>query len=504
MDVETEARLSPLRGRLLWTYRAVWCALALCALAFLTLSVSQPVVHPVIVALRLVKGAVLITVTAILLRRRAHDPVAALLSLALLTWTITSSFDFSSAAAAPLLLDRIRFLLFALALLFFPDGSWRPGWTRRVALASGTVFVIGVAETSGLLPTKLFLPLAILCILAAVASLVSRYRSAATEALRQQLKWVALGLVTGVGLILCARGGAALSASSPQLAPMATVWEAMFQLGVVAIAVGFLVSLLRYRLFDAEAAISRSAAYAALTIAVVATFGGTEALIENLGQAYLGMWIGSVSGAMAAAIAALLFSPLQSRINDWAEHYFQPELALLKHQMPKLLERLSASSSTRQICTAVLPHFNAAIHASRSAFLLQRRIVATSGMTMQTAQRWARDCIDHDLRALERAHDDPIFPLRLALGGTSLGATIWLLLGPRPDGTLYGREDLDAVRSTFPTLQRALTSSIAREALGSQISHRENLLRAEVNSLRERVRMIEISTLHSPTCCTLD
>jgi len=58
---------------------------------------------------------------------------------------------------------------------------------------------------------------------------------------------------------------------------MPILWEAMFQLGIIIVALGFLVSLLRFRLFDAETVISRSAAYAALTIALVATFGANTA-----------------------------------------------------------------------------------------------------------------------------------------------------------------------------------------------------------------------------------
>src|SRR5689334_8126394 len=106
---------------------------------------------------------------------------------------------------------------------------------------------MGVAEYAGLLPTGLFLPLAVACVLAAVASLVARFRSSSSYALRQQLKWVALGLSSGIGLILVARVAAALRISTMEI-----VWEAMFQLGIIAIALGFLVSLLRYRLFDAE------------------------------------------------------------------------------------------------------------------------------------------------------------------------------------------------------------------------------------------------------------
>jgi hypothetical protein len=187
-----------------------------------------------IFAIRLVKGLVVLAVSAILLRRRHRDRVAALLSLAFLTWAITSSFDFAAADMVPQLLDRARFLLFVFALLLFPDGAWQPSWNRKVAIASAAVFLLGIAETLLAAPSHLFLPLAIACVLAAIASLVSRFRNAASEALRQQLKWVALGLISGVSLILCARAGAAV-------VPMPVLWEAMFQLGIILIALGFLV-----------------------------------------------------------------------------------------------------------------------------------------------------------------------------------------------------------------------------------------------------------------------
>ncbi len=142
-----------LGGRWVSAYRALWCLLALVSVGVLASSLLHPMAHPAIVALRTAKGVTVIAVCWILLRRRRDDPVAALLSLAFLSWTITSSVDFASADALPLLLDRVRFLLFVLALLLFPDGDWRPRWTRAVAASSVGVFLLGAAEIGGVLQT---------------------------------------------------------------------------------------------------------------------------------------------------------------------------------------------------------------------------------------------------------------------------------------------------------------------------------------------------------------
>ena len=494
----SQESLPQLSGRPLWLYRFAWCALAIGAVAASSVTALHFASQPAVVALRLAKSAVLVSVAAILLYRRQHDAVAALLALAFLTWTITSSFYFSTTDLFVQLLDRFRFLLFALALLLFPDGRWRSAWTRGIAGASAGVFLIGIGEALRALPTSLFLPLAIPCVLAGIASLIARFRSSTDFVLKQQLKWVALGLTAGVGLILCARAGSMIS--TRRIQTMQLLWETSFQLGIIIIALGFLVSLLRYRLFDAEAVISRSAAYAALTIVLVATFGGTEAFIQNIGQNYLGMNIGGVSGGMAAAVAAVLLNPLHGRITDWAEDRFQPDLAQLKRQMPELLDRFGTSSSTRRLCDAVLPHIDAAIHATRSALIVNKKVASARGINVRDAQRWVRKSFDKDPGYANRDDGDNLFPVRLGIGNVTSENSAWLLIGPRPDGTMYGREDLDAVQSILPALRNALITTAAREDFDLAIDRREKLLQIEIERINVRLKALEMVEPCDPCC----
>jgi hypothetical protein len=484
-----QGSLPQLSGGLLWLYRIAWLALAIGAVLASGRVPLQSASHPAVLVLRLVKSAALIGIAAILLCRRQRDPVAALLALAFLAWTITSSFGFATNVEHAQLFDRCRFLLFALALLIFPDGSWEPRWTRTIAMISAGAFLLGVGETLRLLPTHVFLPLAIPCVLAGIGSLIARFRTSTNYAVKQQLKWVALGLIAGVGLILCARAGSAISPSVPAT-PI--VWEAMFQLGIIIVALGFLVSLLRYRLFDAETVITRSAGYAALAIALVASFGGAEALIQNVGQLYLGMNIGSVSGGMAAAVAAVLLQPLHERITDWAEDRFQPDLAQLKREMPESLVSLSGTISARKLSEAVLSRFNVAIHATRSAMVLDHQVTGMCGVTRDEVRSWWR-AVEGSGPIAERDASDPLFPVRLHVGEAPSGASIWLLVGPRPDNTIYGREDLNAVRSTFPALKHALASALMREALDAAVNRRERRLRNEIRDIRKRLETIEVA-----------
>jgi hypothetical protein len=430
------------------------------ALAALAYALPGGEMDPLVLGLRLVKSAILIAVASVLFWRRQRDPVAAILALAFLHWTITSSVDFTSGEALPMLLDRLRFLLFALALLLFPDGKWRPSWTPAVAVASVGVFVIGTFEGLGLASTHLFLPLAIACVLAAIGSLVHRFRATSSETQKLQLKWVALGLVSGVGLIIAARAGATLS--GPRLR-----FEAMFQLGIVVVALGFLVPLLRYRLYDAESVISRSVGYAVLTAALVAVFAGSEAVIENLGQQYLGSGVGQVSGAMAAALAAVLLAPLNDWISKWAEKKFQRDLVQLREELPELLADVPLDWSPRQIGQEVLPRICEAVRATSAEIVLDEMIIASDRQATKNGGRAA------SVFSLE-------LPFRCPFGGQH-GS---VLIGPRPDKTSYGKDEVEALRAILPALRRTLLAAKQRET---------DRCREAVRLRGYRMRLLELS-----------
>lgn len=470
MEAAGTAGLPPIGGGLLLAYRLTWPVLAAVAVAVPLLALIYSGAPLPIQALRLIKSMILVAVSTILFRRRQRDGVAAMLSIAFLLWTISSSVDFveSSAASWPAVLDRLRFLFFALAMLLFPTGEWQPRWARGVAAATVAVFFIGLAEALAILPTRIFLPLAVGCVLGAVLTLFQRFRASQSLAEQQQLKWVALGVASGIALILTARAGNALIDIKRVPVMAGILFEAAFQLGIVMIALGFLVSLLRFRLYDAETVISRSAAYAGLTLALVATFAASEAVIQNLGQNYPGAGGGNVSGALAAAVAAVLLTPLHGRITGWAERHFQRDLAVLKQQLPELLAELADSASPRQVGDAALSHIAEAIHAVRTALLLDERIVAVSGLAPGDAQHWADQWPQAADRLFSQDAGNGQFPVRMALRcpfGTIRG---WLLLGPRPDRSLYGKDELEALAEIALPLRRALLAARHRELEKSQ------------------------------------
>ncbi|HEU0311056.1 MAG TPA: hypothetical protein VFR36_07555 [Sphingomicrobium sp.] len=470
-----------------------WWLLAVAACVAIAFSGLDQATSTGILALRLTKSAVLLAVAGILFRRRSRDPVAAMLGPALLLWIISSSIDFAEAASWLALIDRFRFLLFALALLLFPDGEWRPRWTRHVAIAIVATFALGIVEALGVIQSQLYLPVAIACVLSALAALMSRYRSLEPGVQKQQLKWVTLGLFAGIALILAARAAAALTSAMAMPAIGSVLIEGLFQFGIIILALGFLTSLLRYRLYDAEAAISRSAAYATLTLALVATFAGVESIIELVSQNYLGGSIGNVSGAVAAAVAAVLLTPLHGKISNWAEERFQRDLVILKRQLPDLLTALSGGHSVKQLAATVLPHIEQAVHSTRIALIVDGNLTATHGIAIASARRLLRDWRPPAATGLLSRDDEASFPLMLALRCPLGSLRGWLLLGPRPDGSYFGKDDVEALTEITPALQRTLFLVAERERDNERQRHEASELGASLAALMQRVANLEAS-----------
>jgi two-component system NarL family sensor kinase len=138
------------------------------------------------------------------------------------------------------------------------------------------------------------LPLVGVSVLASVTSLVVRVRRA-EGAERQQLKWVLLGAVLTV--LLGASAFLAPAASAPWVA-------AAVLLPLVA---GAAVAALRYRLWDVEALIARSAIYVALSLLVAATY----LLVVGL----IGVRVGDgTAPLMALVLVALGLQPARTAV----------------------------------------------------------------------------------------------------------------------------------------------------------------------------------------------
>jgi Kef-type K+ transport system membrane component KefB len=109
------------------------------------------------------------------------------------------------------------------------------------------------------------------CFAVSIASLFVRYR-AAHERERAQLRWMMWAVALAVlGLV----GGAVLPVGLAWLQPFALLLYALVPVAVA-------VAVLRYRLYEIDRVISRTAAYAIVTLVVISTYALVVLLISLL------------------------------------------------------------------------------------------------------------------------------------------------------------------------------------------------------------------------------
>lgn len=354
--------------------------------------------------------------------------------------------------------------LFTIGLMIFPDGRFRPPAMRWVALALALVTPLSAVEN---LPVP-FGPVGIAFLMLAVAALVLRYRRLPPGMERQQIRWALSGFAAGALLTIPAVTLGIL-ASREGVSPNVRVWSAAVQFLVLGpllrlfIAGGLLVSLLKYRLYAADRVISRSVSYGALTLVLLALFAGTENVIQLLGEEYFGQRLGVLAGGIGAAFAAVMIVPLHHWLSDWAAHRFQKELVRLREGLPLLVNDMRETASVARIAGAVLDSVSQGVQTSRAALVMNDTLVDARGISPGEVESWRVGWTPAPYGGPECALGDTTFPIRVPLQADGSGRVGWLLVGPRPDGSLYGKDERKTLAQIADPVARALDIARIRE-----------------------------------------
>lgn len=151
------------------------------------------------------------------------------------------------------------------------------------------------------------------CVIAAIASLILRFRRSSGEE-RMQIKWFAYAATLGVMAILFGNF----------IAPAAFGgWfiTLVFAVAILGLPVSAAIAILKYRLYDIDLIIRKTAVYAALTLSLLAVYFAGVAGLQRLFALLAGESSQLAVVASTLAIAAL-FQPLRSRIQSFIDRRF--------------------------------------------------------------------------------------------------------------------------------------------------------------------------------------
>lgn len=426
--------------------------------------------------------AVLYVGAALLLRlRRPKDPVARRMSLAFLMiahlcngpvafWTVTGlPFE---------LLGLAGFLLMTVTLPAYPNGVYLPRASRWVRVVVPAIAVsLPVLAIAGIQVLDWVVKGTLIIVVMGVAALVVRYRRMPAGREKQQVKWAVFGLSTGLLLIVASAQipkPAALAAASPDLFQWFTATTTLLnQLGYGLIPAGILVSLLQYRLNDADAAAGKSLGYAIVTIVVGVVWAIVQSVVSDLTKRWSGDPMATT--AITTAIAALFFTPARSYVLSWTEAKFQPALVRLR-KFPDKLVRWQAGHTPEELAQATLTDLVQGVGAAYAAVLgddgREWRVLAAHAIEPEKA------AIALEAERPADRREDP-FPIRVELAD-QLDKPDILAIGPRSDGASFTRDERSAIALIVEPLSNALQAAALRErqvrAMGESLARVEGRL----------------------------
>jgi signal transduction histidine kinase len=281
--------------------------------------------------------------------------------------------------------------LFTAFLFVFPDGRFVPRWTRWVAAAwiVGQVpltFFPQLEPAGRALFAQLRAPFFVVGLTAAAYGQLRRYRLVSTAAQRAQTKWTALGFSLGLGGFLVTTL-VSLWLGPGELSPLLVVLlqgARVAAMSLIPLSIG--VAVLRHRLFDVDALISRTLVYGGLTAAVVAVYVLTVGYLGLLLRTDDALIVSLVGTGAAAALVQPLRERLQRSVNRLVYGQRDEPYAVLS----RLGERLDAAAAAGGALPAVaetvvgalrLPY--AALRVARAGELETAAAAGTPTATLQ-------------------------------------------------------------------------------------------------------------------------
>jgi hypothetical protein len=287
------------------------------------------------------------TVGAVILYRRPAHPIGRLFA-AVGVWGVVQFFcgqyatlsirgeDSLPGGELAAWLSDVAQMSVVLTLLFivllFPTGSlvsprWKP--VAALTLVTASIVLLGVAFAPGplsnwpsidnplgvetkLLDAMMFVggPLGLVCFVAAVVALISRFRRSSGDE-RLQIKWVAWAAALGFTLIL----GSVLGSEEFNDRFGSAVW----MVGILGLPVSCAIAVLKYRLYDIDRIISRTLTYGALTAALS---GGFLLAVLAL-QSLLPVPDDSPLIVAASTLGVIgAFGPLRGKFQSVVDHRF--------------------------------------------------------------------------------------------------------------------------------------------------------------------------------------
>ena len=404
-------------------------------------------------------------------RRNSRDVVSSLFSLAVLLSIAAEqpSSVFLATVGVPrpvnvAMYDLGNILLLA-GIMLFPHGnlSWRA--VGLIACLPLLLFLHG----------QVYQAYFVCFMVIGVLAMTRRLKKTGSSEQRQQIRWALLGISAYAVLrcisIVCDYSKWSTGSFGQQLL-VEIAAGISFALAVLFLQLGLLIALLRYRLYDAEIAIGRSVNFAVITLGVAAVFAAAGDALKQIVYNYSGNTNSEGPIIFAAALATIMVNPIQDRVQRWSEKKFQKNLFLLREDLPQSVRDMRETASLSDMLKEILAQVDRGVRSVRGAMIVNDCVLSVRGLGVDEVEAWRTSVFAQDYKSDICEPSDRLFPIRVPLVPSSgeeepIG---YLLVGPRPDGSIPSRSEQKAIDDVSEEIARGIRTVIKREAREAEIA----------------------------------
>jgi hypothetical protein len=404
-------------------------------------------------------------------RRNSRDVVSSLLSLAVLLsiGAEQPSSVFLASIGIPRPVNVAFYdlgnVLLLTGILLFPHGnlSWR------------VVGLIACLPLLMFLHGQVYQSYFVCFIIIGVLAMIRRLHQTESGEQRQQIRWALLGISAYAVLRCISIVCDYLKWSTDTFGHQLLVEMAAgisFALAALVLQLGLLVALLRYRLYDAEVVIGRSVNFAIVTLGVAAVFAAAGDAVKQIVYNYSGNTNNEGPIIFAAALATIMVNPIQDRVQAWSEKRFQKNLFLLRNDLPQSVRDMRETASLSEMLEEILAQIDAGVRAVRAAMIVNGCVLSVRGLSKDEVEAWRTSVFAQDYKSDICEASDRLFPIRVPLVPSSddeepIG---YLLVGPRPDGSIASHAEQRAIKEVSEDIARAIRTVIKREAREAEVT----------------------------------
>ena len=166
-----------------------------------------------------------------------------------------------------------------------------------------------------------------------------------------------------------------------------------------------------------------------------------------------------------------MINPIQERIQAWSENRVQKNLVLLRDDLPDCVRDLRETASLGEMVDEILSRVDRGVRAVRSAVIVGGEVFRSRDISIDEVENWRTSKFAEDYTSDICEATDKVFPIRVPLVPSSdkeepIG---FLLVGPRPDGSIPSRDEQKALSGVSEDIARAIRTVIKREAREAEI-----------------------------------